>query len=213
MSRSPIEGKNVLLEKATPLTSEDKNMFAYFGTDAKILPPYRILNPQRIAIGDRTAIREWCHINAFIDLSFLMDYIEPSFRESFTRDQYLYDPWITIDREVQIGRFAFMSCTKSLVIERNVVISERVFIGDNNHTFSHPGVPIVQQPNGAGDPVVLGCGSWIGVGAAILAGTRLGRNCVVGANSVCRGDDFPSHSVIGPEAARVLYRRNTPDGD
>jgi len=74
-------------------------------------------------------------------------------------------------------------------------------------------VPIVQQPNGAGDPVVLGCGSWIGVGAAILAGTRLGRNCVVGANSVCRGDDFPSHSVIGPEAARVLYRRNTPDGD
>jgi len=213
MSRSPIEGQNVLLEKATPLTSEDKNRFAYFGTDAKILPPYRILNPQRIAIGDRTAIREWCHINAFLDLSFLMDYIEPTFRDSFTRDQYLYDPWITIDREVQIGRFAFMSCTKSIVIERNVVISERVFIGDNNHTFSHPDVPIVQQPNGSGEPVVLGRGSWIAVGAAILAGTRLGRNCVVGANSVCRGDDFPSHSVIGPEAAKILYRRNTPDGD
>src|SRR6266508_3746690 len=123
MNRSPIEEKNVLLEKATPLTSEDKRMFAYFGTDAKILPPYRILNPQRIAIGDRTAIREWCHINAFIDLSFLMD---------------------SIDREVQIGRFAFMSCTRSIVIERNVVLSERVFIGDNNHTFSHPDVPIVQ---------------------------------------------------------------------
>ena len=211
MTRSPIEHKNVLLEKATPLTSEDKKLFAYFGTEAKILPPYRILNPQRITIGDRTAIREWCHINAFIDLSFLMDYIDPAFRDSFAAEQYLYDPQLRIDREVQIGRFAFMSCTRSIVVERNVVLSERVFLGDNNHTFSHPDVPIVQQPNKPGDPVVVGEGSWIGVGAAILAGTRLGRNCVVGANSVCRGEAFPSHSVIGPEPAKLLYRRYTPD--
>jgi hypothetical protein len=40
MNRSPIEEKNVLLEKATPLTSEDKKLFAYFGTAAKILPPH-----------------------------------------------------------------------------------------------------------------------------------------------------------------------------
>jgi len=96
-------------------------------------------------------------------------------------------------------------------IERNVVLSERVFIGDNNHTFSHPDVPIVQQPNKPGEPVVIGQGSWIAVGAAILAGTRLGRNCVVGANSVCRGEEFPSHAVIGPEPARLLYRRSTTD--
>ena len=140
-----------------------------------------------------------------------MDYIDPAFREAFTREQYLYDPQIRIDREVQIGRFAFVSCTRSIVIERNVVLSERVFVGDNNHTFSHPDVPIVQQPNKPGDPVVVGQGSWIAAGAAILAGTRLGRNCVVGANSVCRGDEFPSHSVIGPEPAKLLYRRNTPD--
>jgi acetyltransferase-like isoleucine patch superfamily enzyme len=145
-------------------------------------------------------------------LSFLMDYIEVQFRGSFTRAQYLYDPQIHIEREVQIGRFAFMSCTRSITIERNVVLSERVFIGDNNHTFSHPDVPIVQQPNKAGEPVVVGQGSWIAVGAAILAGTRLGRNCVVGANSVCRGDEFPSHSVIGPEPAKLLYRRYEPDG-
>ena len=213
MTRPPIEEKNVLLEKATPLTTEDKKLFAYFGVDAKILPPYRILNPQRISIGDRTAIREWCHVNAFIDLSFLMDYIDPAFRASFAREQYLYDSQIQIDREVQIGRFSFMSCTRSITIERNAVLSERVFIGDNNHTFSHPDVPIVQQPNKPGESVVIGRGSWLGVGAAILAGTRLGRNCVVGANSVCRGDEFPSHSVIGPESARLLYRRNTPDGE
>ena len=210
-TRSPIERDNVLLEKSTPLTEKDKKLFAYFGVGAKILPPLRILNPQRISIGDRTAIREGCHINAFIDLSFLMEYIDPAHRSAFSRAQYLYDPCIEIAREVQIGRFAFISCTSSIVIERNVVLSERVFIGDNNHSFSHPEVPIVQQPNKSGEAVVIGQGSWIGVGAALLAGTRLGRNCVVGANSVCRGEAFPSHAVIGPEPAKVLYRRYEAD--
>jgi acetyltransferase-like isoleucine patch superfamily enzyme len=211
MKPSPIAEKNVLLEKTTPLTNGDKRLFAYFGTDAKILPPLRILNPQRITVGDRTAIREGCHINAFIDLSFLMDYIDPAYRNGFAREQYLYDPTIHIDREVQIGRFVFMSCTRSIVIERHVVLSERVFLGDNNHSFSHPDVPIVQQPNKPGDPVIVGRGSWLGVGVALMAGTRLGRNCVVGANSVCRGQEFPSHSVIGPEPAKLLYRRFAPD--
>jgi acetyltransferase-like isoleucine patch superfamily enzyme len=207
-ARSPIEDRNVLLEKDSELTAEDKKLFKYFGEHAKIRPPLRILNPHRISIGDRTSIREGCHINAFLDLSFLMDYIDPAWRDDFRREQYLYDPEIDIGREVQIGRFAFMSCTRAIRIGDQVVLSERVFLGDNNHTFSHPEVPIVQQPNSPGEPVVIGRGSWIGVGAAILAGTVLGRNCAVGANSVCRGDTFPDHSVIGPEPARLLFRRH-----
>lgn len=208
---SPIENSNILLEKTTPLTKEDKAQFGYFGVEAKILPPYRILNPQHVFIGDVTAIREGCHINAFEDLSFLLDYVDPSYRGDFDPEDYRYQPRIDIGREVQIGRFAFMSCTNSITIERNAVLSERVFVGDNNHGFSHPHVPVVQQPNRPGDAVVIGVGSWIGVGAAILVGTRLGCNCVVGANSVCRHDTFPSHSVIGPEPSKLLYRRHVQD--
>jgi acetyltransferase-like isoleucine patch superfamily enzyme len=210
-SRSPIEDRNVLLEKSTELTGEDKRLFKYFGEAAKIRPPYRILNPQRVVIGDKTSIREYCHLNAFLDLTFLMDYIDPAYRGDFRREQYLYEPDIVIGREVQIGRFSFMSCTRSIAIEDQVVLSERVFVGDNNHSFAHGDVPIVQQPNTPGEPVVIGRGSWIGVGAVILAGTRLGRNCAVGANSVCRGSAFASHSVIGPAPATVLFRRH--DGD
>jgi acetyltransferase-like isoleucine patch superfamily enzyme len=205
---TPIEAKNVLLEKTTPLTNREKDLFGYFGVDAKILPPFRILNPQRIRIGDRAAIREGCHINAFIDLTFLRDYIDVAFRDAFARSQYLYDPHINIGAVVQLGRFAFMSCTRSITIEDYVVCSERVFIGDNNHSFSNPDVPIVQQPNKPGAPVVVGHGSWVGVGAVLLPGTRLGRNCVVGANSVCDGGSFPAFSVIGPASAKMLYRRH-----
>jgi len=205
--RTPIERANFLLEKTTPLTNEEKNLFAYFGVDVKILPPLRILNPQFISIGDVTAIREGCHINAFSDLSFLLDYVDEKYRSDFDPADYRYTPRIEIGRENQIGRFAFMSCTGSITLEDNVLLSERVFIGDNNHGFSHPHVPIMQQPNKRGRPIVVGKGTWVGVGAAILAGTRVGTNCVVGANSVCRGGTYPSHSVIGSDTAKVLYRR------
>jgi acetyltransferase-like isoleucine patch superfamily enzyme len=211
-SPTPIEAQNILLEKKEPLTSEDKAKFAYFGVNAKILPPLRILNPQNIRIGDFTAIREGCHINAFKDLSFLMNYIDPAYRSDFVREQYLYNGKITVERECQLGRFAFMSCTNSITIERNVVLSERVFIGDNNHTFSHPHVPIVQQPNKLGAPVVIGQGSWLGVSSVILAGVKLGRNTVVGANSVVKEGSYPSHAVMGPPPAEVLFRRHDEDG-
>ncbi len=92
-----------------------------------------------------------------------------------------------------------------------MVLSERVFVGDNNHGFSHPEVPIMQQPNRAGEPIRIGRGSWIGVGAAQLPGVSLGNNSVVGANSVVHRGSYPSHAVIGPPPATVLYRRHKPE--
>jgi acetyltransferase-like isoleucine patch superfamily enzyme len=208
---SPIERNNDLLETLAPLTSADKARFAYFGVNAKILPPLRILNPQKVVVGDYTAVREGCHLNAFRDLSFLLDYVAAEYRDAFKPEDYLYDGHIVIERECQIGRFAFMSCTERIQIDHHVVLSERVFIGDNNHSFTHPDVPIVQQPNKRGKPVVIGTGSWIGVGAAILSGVVLGHNTVVGANSVVHEGEYPPHAVIGPPPAAVLYRRHHRD--
>ena len=208
---TPIERENYLLETTNPLSSEDKAKFAYFGVDAKILPPLRILNPQNIVIGDRVAIREGCHINAFKDLRFIRDYVDARFGDDFSREDYLYDGHITIEHTCQIRRFAFMSCTKSIRVEPLVLMSERVFIGDNNHGFRHPEVPILQQPNDQGDPVVIGTGTWIGVGAAILAGAIIGRNTVVGSNSVVRAGKYPSHAVIASPSAEVMFRRHNDD--
>lgn len=176
------------------------------------MPPLRIFNPQNLVIGDQVAIREGCHINAFTDMSFFREYIDPRFRDEFKREDYLYDGRITIEHTCQIGRFAFLTCTKSIVVEPLVLMSERVFIGDNNHGFGHREVPILQQPNDQGNPVVIGTGSWIGVGAAILAGAKLGRNTVVGSNSVVRSGTYPSHAVIASPSAEVLFRRHD-DGE
>src|SRR5262245_39351346 len=99
----PLEKTNFLLEKTTLLTNEDKHRFAYFGINAKILPPRRILNPQKIAIGDFTSIREGCHFNAFHDLSFQMNYIEEQYLNDFNPEDFRYESRIEIGRENQIG--------------------------------------------------------------------------------------------------------------
>jgi acetyltransferase-like isoleucine patch superfamily enzyme len=195
---------DILIEKNEPLTDEDKKLFGSFGVGAKIRPPFRILNPQRIFIGDYVSIREEAYLHAYEDLTRLHDFIEDRYKNDFDLSEYRYDSRITIEREVQIGRNFFISCTRSVEIGRNVTISERVFIGDNNHSFSHREVPIMQQPNKAGIPVVVGRGSWIGAGASLLPGTRLGRNSVVGTLSVVKGE-FPDHAVIGPEPAKLLF--------
>lgn len=204
--RSPIENRNILISSHQELSSDQKKMFKYFGEGAKIKSPFRILNPQRIMVGDRTSIQENCHINAFADLTFLLDYMDKQYRDYFNAAQYIYDSEIDIGRECQIGRFFFVSCTNSITIKKNVLISERVFIGDNNHTSVHKLVPIMQQPNQKGLPILISEGCWVGVGASILKGTVLGINTVVSANSVVQGV-FPSHSVIGHEKARLLYRK------
>lgn len=203
---------NVLLEKDEPLTTEEKRLFAYFGEGAKIRPPFRILNPHRISIGDYVSLREEVYLHAYEDLTMLHEYVDERYKGDFDLSQYRYDSQIVIGREVQAGRNFFISCTNRVEIGRNVTISERVFIGDNNHSFSHPEVPIMQQPNKVGTPISVGEGSWIGAGASLLPGAQLGRNTVVGTLSVVKGE-FPDYAVIGPEPAKLLFVRHPPGGD
>ena len=199
-----VAREDILLEKTEELTSEEKSLFKYFGVNAKIRPPFRILNPHRISIGDHVSIREEAYIHCYQDLSGLYKYVDDKYKKDFKIEEYIYDSELVIEREVQIGRNLFISCTNDILIGRNITISERVFIGDNNHTFNHEFVPIMQQPNKAGGAVSLGQGSWVGAGVTILHGTVTGRNCVVAANSLVQGT-FPDHGVIGPEKAKLLF--------
>jgi 6,7-dimethyl-8-ribityllumazine synthase len=59
--------------------------------------------------------------------------------------------------------------------------------------------------------VEIGPGCWIGTGAVILPGARIGRNVVVAAGAVVRGV-VPDHAVVAGAPARVVRRWTTEDG-
>ena len=58
----------------------------------------------------------------------------------------------------------------------------------------------------------IGEGSFIGYGAAIQAGTILGKHCIVGTNAVVRGS-YPDYSVIVGVPGRVIKRYNPKSGN
>ena len=106
-----------------------------------------------------------------------------------------------------IGLRSGIVAHESIEIGDDVWFGQDVYVTDANHGYSDPATPIGRQL-GPHDPVRIGSGTWIGHGAVILPGTTLGRNVVVAAGSVVRGD-VPDHSVIGGVPAKVI-RQHVP---
>lgn len=52
--------------------------------------------------------------------------------------------------------------------------------------------------------VYIGESSFIGAKTVILAGTKIGKNCIVGAGSVLPGKEYPDNSIIVGNPGRVI---------
>jgi acetyltransferase-like isoleucine patch superfamily enzyme len=103
-----------------------------------------------------------------------------------------------------LGARTSLTAHTSVVVGDDVWFGQDVFVSDAGHGYQDTSLPIGRQL-GPHQPVVIGPGSWIGHGSIILPGTTIGRNVVVAAGSVVRGDvdDF---AVVGGAPARVLRR-------
>lgn len=101
-----------------------------------------------------------------------------------------------------IGARACITAHSSIEIGDDVWFGKDVFVSDASHGYEDPETPIGRQ-FGAHQPVSIGAGSWIGHGAIILPGTAIGRNVVVAAGSVVRGE-VPDLSVVAGVPAKVV---------
>lgn len=118
------------------------------------------------------------------------------------------DSIVRIGGSCSIGRGSHIVGHQSIDIGDHVFTGPYVYITDQNHVYDDPETPIGRQwPRN--NPVSIGSGSWLGTGAIILPGTRLGRQCVVAGGAVVRGE-FPDHSVIAGVPAKVV-RSYDPD--
>lgn len=93
-----------------------------------------------------------------------------------------------------------------LIIDNDVTIAANVFISNLDHSYTDVVSSVMEQENVVHDTYV-GAGCFIGYGAAILPGTKLGKHCVVGANAVVRGE-FPDYCVIVGCPGRVVKKYN-----
>ncbi|MFR9757548.1 acyltransferase [Streptomyces sp. TR06-5] len=120
------------------------------------------------------------------------------------------DTVLTLGDGVVLGRGSHVVADTPVTLGDSVFCGPYVYITSTNHSYDDPRVPVGKQwPRTA--PVRIGPGSWLGAGAVVLPGARLGRNVVVAAGSVVRGE-VPDHAVVAGAPARVVRRWHPDEG-
>jgi acetyltransferase-like isoleucine patch superfamily enzyme len=159
------------------------------------IPPGPTLGERWISIGDESMIGAGVALSA-----------------GMWPDEPLEPPneWIVrIGDRCNLGRGSAVAGRVAIDIGDDVTTGPNVYVTDHNHRYADPEVPIARQWVDA-DPVRIGPGCWLGAGAVVLPGSTLGRNVVVAAGSVVRGD-VPDNAVVAGVPGRVV-RRRTADG-
>lgn len=108
---------------------------------------------------------------------------------------------ITLGHHVRINTGSVLVSYSSIVIGDDCLIGEYVSIRDANHGTA-TGQAMRLQPH-ASAPIVIGNNVWIGRGAVVLKGVRIGDGAVVAANSVVTRDVAP-RTLVGGAPARLI---------
>lgn len=119
------------------------------------------------------------------------------------------DTVLRIGDRCVIGRGSHIVAHENIEIADDVWTGPYVYITDQNHGYADTEMPIGRQIP-VNRPVSIGAGSWLGAGAIVLPGTRIGRNVVVAGGSVVRGE-IPDHCVVAGVPAKVI-RQHTESG-
>ena len=102
------------------------------------------------------------------------------------------NPQLIIGNNVQINDYVHLSCAESVIIEDNVLIASKVYVSDLNHgnysslknlEHSCPD-EIVKDRKIFTKPVKICQNTWLGENVAVLSGVTIGKNSIIGANSV-----------------------------
>lgn len=115
-----------------------------------------------------------------------------------------HDPALVIQEGCAVGDFVHIVSVRNVHIEKDVLIANNVYISDNLHSFKDINIPIIKQNVIFKSSVLIKSGAWIGENVCII-GANVGRNSVVGANSVVT-KDIPDYCVAAGSPARVIKR-------
>ena len=95
----------------------------------------------------------------------------------------------------------------TIEIEDDCLFGGFVLIINGNHGYEDIKTPIKYQESYSTGPILIKAGSWIGRGACIMGGVTIGRNSVVGANSVVT-KSIPDYSMVVGNPAKVIKKYN-----
>ncbi|HMS28934.1 MAG TPA: acyltransferase [Saprospiraceae bacterium] len=141
-----------------------------------------------------------CHANVGSDVSIKSGLV---ILNSSGRSESLDDfKNLTIGQECYIGEQVILDLTEEIRLGKEVVVSARVSL------FTHQEVGNRMMSKSLDEyrsPILLGDGVYLGTGAIVLPGVRIGKMCVVGAGAVVT-QDLDDFSVAVGVPAKVIRK-------
>ena len=115
-----------------------------------------------------------------------------------------------ISRDLQAGEFAYIGpeCIIGPKVQLGpyVMIGPRVSIIGGDHVYDRPGVPIIFSGRPGLEPTIIEADAWIGCGAILIAGVRIGRGAIVAAGSIVTKSIPPYEIHAGVPSKKVRDR-------
>jgi len=117
---------------------------------------------------------------------------------------------VYIGNSTGIGRYCQISggwaeMQDHIRIGATVMMGDRVFMTTTDHDYTDISKSIREQQVVSKGSITIENDSWIGVGACIMPGVRIGRHVVIGANSVVT-NSIPAYSVAVGNPAKVIKK-------
>jgi acetyltransferase-like isoleucine patch superfamily enzyme len=168
---------------ARNLTPPPPSAFGSFGPGSYIVPPARVSMPEAIHVGAGVVINEHSWISVVEAV--------PG-----------HTPKLTIGNGTIIDRLLHVACVGEIEIGEDVLIAERVLIGDTYHDYTDPDAHIAQQAV-APRKVTIERGAHLGLGVIVMPGVTIGEDALVGAGAVVTRD-VPARTVVVGNPARVV---------
>lgn len=116
------------------------------------------------------------------------------------------EPILTIGDNCDIGDYCHITAVRKVVFEDEVLLANNIYVSDNLHGYEDIDNAIKNQPIKFKKEVVLHSGCWIGENVCII-GASVGKNSIIGANSVVT-NDIDDYCIAVGSPARVIKKYN-----
>ncbi len=165
--------------------------------------------PGQLSVGDGSMIDE----RVFFDIKSRDARLALGDRNQITQGVHFetgYAGSIRLGNDCYVGPYAILNGQGGLTIGDNVLIAGHCHIVAGNHRFDDPDRPINTQGFDSRG-IVIQDDVWLGAGAKVLDGVRIGHGSIVSAGAVVTRDVAPL-SIMAGVPARLLRKRGVTDG-
>lgn len=125
---------------------------------------------------------------------------------------------LQIGDDVYVGKFCTIQCSGS--IGSGVLIANNVgIVGRKDHDMRAIGVSVRRSPwvgeslelaHDASNYIIIEDDVWVGFGAVILTGLKIGRGAIIAAGAVVT-TDVEAYTIVAGNPSKVVGRRFTPE--